>query len=226
MRYGRIVTGKFLNRPNRFIAYCEIDGSTERCHVKNTGRCRELLVEGATVYLSVPDNSARSTKYDLIAVQKGDRLVNMDSQIPNAAAEESLRRIPMFSDVTAIKREYTYGHSRIDIYAEDSSNRYLIEVKGVTLEADGVVRFPDAPTERGVKHIRELMSSMKDGYVPCLLFVIQMDDVRYFEPNRATDPQFADALKEAKDAGVHILAYSCSVTPDSMILKDPVEVRV
>ena len=226
MRYEHIVTGTFISRPNRFIAMVDVSGTVERCHVKNTGRCRELLVEGATVYLSVPDNPNRSTPYDLVAVMKGDRLINMDSQIPNAVAAESLREIPMFSRVTGIRREYTYGNSRIDIFAADDDNRYLVEVKGVTLEDDGVVRFPDAPTERGVKHVRELISSMKDGYVPCLLFVIQMDDVRYFEPNRATDPEFADALKEAKDAGVNILAYTCNVTPDSMTLKDPVEVRI
>ncbi len=226
MRYEHIVTGTFISRPNRFIAMVDISGTIERCHVKNTGRCRELLVPGAEVYLSVPDNQGRSTKYDLIAVKKGDRLINMDSQIPNAAAAEGLRRIPMFSGVSRIRREYTYGDSRIDIYAEDGENRYLVEVKGVTLEDNGVVRFPDAPTERGVKHIRELIGSMGDGYVPCLLFVIQMDDVLYFEPNRATDPEFADALKEASDAGVNILAYTCTVTPDSMVLKDPVEVRL
>ena len=226
MRYEHIVTGTFISRPNRFIAMVDISGTIERCHVKNTGRCRELLVPGAKVYLSVPENRERSTKYDLIAVMKGDRLINMDSQIPNAAAEEGLRRIPMFSGVSRIRREYTYGDSRIDIYAEDGENRYLVEVKGVTLEDDGVVRFPDAPTERGVKHVRELIGSLRDGYVPCLLFVIQMDDVLYFEPNRATDPEFADALKEASDAGVNILAYTCTVTPDSMVLKDPVEVRL
>ena len=226
MRYDHIVPGIFINRPNRFVAYCEIDGKTEKCHVKNTGRCKELLVNGATVFLSVPVNPKRSTKYDLIAVMKGDRLVNMDSQIPNAAAAESLRKIPIFSEVTEIRREYTCGNSRIDIYAEDRENRYLVEVKGVTLEDNGVVRFPDAPTERGVKHIRELIGSLKDGYVPCLLFVIQMEDVLYFEPNRATDPDFADALKEAKGAGVNIFAYTCKVTPDSMVLDSPVEVRV
>lgn len=226
MRYEHIVTGTFISRPNRFIAMVDVSGTVERCHVKNTGRCRELLVKGATVYLSVPDNPNRSTPYDLVAVMKGDRLINMDSQIPNAVAAESLREIPMFSRVTGIRREYTYGNSRIDIFAADDDNRYLVEVKGVTLEDDGVVRFPDAPTERGVKHVRELISSMKDGYVPCLLFVIQMDDVLYFEPNRATDPEFADALKEAKSAGVNILAYTCDVAPDSMTLKDPVEVRV
>lgn len=224
MRYDRITAGIFLNRPNRFIAYCEIDGRTEKCHVKNTGRCRELLVEGSKVYLSVPENPDRSTKFDLVAVMKGDRLVNMDSQIPNDVAEEGLKKIPMFSGITHIRREFTYGDSRIDIMAEDDGRRYLIEVKGVTLEDNGVVRFPDAPTERGVKHIRELVNSLKDNYIPCLLFVIQMDDVRYFEPNRSTDPAFADALKEASEAGVNILAYTCTVTPDSIELKDPVEV--
>ena len=232
MKYDRVIQGTFIDRPNRFIANVRIKGEGDvpdpvvRCHVKNTGRCRELLVKGATVYLSVPDNPNRSTPYDLVAVMKGDRLINIDSQIPNAVAAESLREIPMFSRVTGIRREYTYRNSRIDIFAADDDNRYLVEVKGVTLEDDGVVRFPDAPTERGVKHVKELISSMKDGYVPCLLFVIQMDDVRYFEPNRATDPEFADALKEAKDAGVNILAYTCSVTPDSMTLKDPVDVRI
>ena len=230
MQYEHIITGTFKSRPNRFIAIVEITdqdtGKTveTRCHVKNTGRCRELLVKGAKVYLSVPDNPERSTKYDLIAVMKGDRLVNMDSQIPNGVAEEGLRSIPVFSGVTHIKREFTYGDSRIDIMAEGNGKRYLVEVKGVTLEDNGVVRFPDAPTERGVKHIRELVKSLKDNYIPCLLFVIQMDDVRHFEPNRSTDPAFADALKEASEAGVNVLAYTCTVTPDSIELKDPVEV--
>ncbi len=226
MRYEHIVTGTFISRPNRFIAMVDVSGTVERCHVKNTGRCRELLVPGAEVYLSVSDNPSRSTAYDLIAVMKGDRLVNMDSQIPNDTAAEGLAHIPFFSEVTGIRREFRYGDSRIDIMAESPGHRYLVEVKGVTLEENGVVRFPDAPTERGVKHVRELMRSIGDGYVPCLLFVIQMDDVLYFEPNRATDPAFADALKEAKEAGVNIFAYTCSVTPDSMVLKDPVEVRV
>ena len=226
MRYDRVTQGVFLSRPNRFIAMVDLDGVETRCHVKNTGRCKELLVKGSTVFLSVSDNPSRSTAYDLVAVIKGDRLINMDSQIPNAVAEECLTRIPRFSDVTFIKREYTYGDSRIDIYAEDRNNRYLIEVKGVTLEGDGVVRFPDAPTERGVKHIRELIRSIDDGYTPCLLFVIQMEDVRYFEPNRATDPVFSEALAEAKRAGVYIIAYTCKVTPDSMTLDSPVEVRI
>ena len=224
MKYPNIIQAVFVDRPNRFLAHVKVDGRTETVHVKNTGRCRELLVKGAKVYLSVPDNPDRSTKYDLVAVMKGDRLINMDSQIPNGVAEEGLHRIPMFSDVADIKREFTYGDSRIDIMAEGNGRRYLIEVKGVTLEDDGVVRFPDAPTERGVKHIRELVKSLKDNYIPCLLFVIQMDDVRRFEPNRSTDPAFADALKEAADAGVNILAYTCTVTPDSIKLKEPVKV--
>ena len=234
MKYDRVIQGTFIDRPNRFIANVRIRGESDvpvsdhivRAQVKNTGRCRELLVPGAEVYLSVPDNRSRSTAYDLIAVRKGNRLINMDSQIPNDVAAEGLAHVPFFSDVTSIRREFAYGDSRIDIMAEAPGTRYLVEVKGVTLEDNGVVRFPDAPTERGVKHIRELMHSLKDGYIPCLLFVIQMDDVLYFEPNRATDPDFADALKEASEAGVNILAYTCHVTPDSIILKDPVEVRL
>ncbi|MGN1045037.1 MAG: DNA/RNA nuclease SfsA [Candidatus Methanomethylophilaceae archaeon] len=226
MKYDRVISGTFISRPNRFIAYCEIDGSAERCHVKNTGRCRELLVPGTKVYLSVSDDPSRSTGYDLIAVMKGNRLINMDSQIPNGAAAEGLRRIPLFSDVTDIRREFRYGDSRIDIMASSPDRRYLIEVKGVTLEENGIVMFPDAPTERGTKHLRELMGSVKDGYVPCILFVIQMDDVRYFEPNAVTDPVFARTLREAASSGVEVLAYTCRVTPDSMTLDSPVEVRL
>ena len=224
MRYEKIITGTFISRPNRFIAYCEINGNIEKCHVKNTGRCRELLVKGAKVFLSVSDNPSRSTKYDVIAVMKGERLINMDSQVPNDVAEEGLSKIPVFHKIKNIRREFAYGDSRIDIMAEDDRNRYLIEVKGVTLEDNGIVRFPDAPTERGVKHINELVKCIKDNYIPYLLFVIQMDDVLRFEPNRATDPAFADALVLAHEKGVNVLAYTCDVTPDSIELKDPVEV--
>ena len=224
MRYTNIVEATFINRPNRFIAYCELEGETVKCHVKNTGRCKELLIPGAKVFLYVSDNPERSTKYDLIAVMKGDRLINMDSQVPNDVAAEGLRGIPMFSDVTEIRREFRYGNSRIDIMASDAENRYLIEVKGVTLEKDGVAMFPDAPTERGAKHLRELISSKEDGYIPCVLFVIQMEGVIRFEPNRVTDPIFSDTLKEAKDSGVNVLAYTCRVTPDSLVLSEPVEV--
>ena len=224
MRYTNIVEATFINRPNRFIAYCELDSETVKCHVKNTGRCKELLIPGAKVFLYVSDNPERSTKYDLIAVMKGDRLINMDSQVPNDVATEGLRRIPMFSDVTEIRREFRYGNSRIDIMASDTENKYLIEVKGVTLEKDGIAMFPDAPTERGAKHLRELISSKEDGYVPCVLLVIQMEDVIRFEPNMVTDPMFSGTLKEAKDSGVNVLAYTCRVTPDSLELSDPVEV--
>ena len=151
-------------------------------------------------------------------------MINMDSQVPNDVAAEGLRGIPMFSDVTEIRREFRYGNSRIDIMASDAENRYLIEVKGVTLEKDGISMFPDAPTERGAKHLRELISSKEDGYVPCVLFVIQMEDVIRFEPNRVMDPIFSDTLKEAKDSGVNVLAYTCRVTPDSLELSDPVKV--
>ena len=225
VRYSSVIEGTFVERPNRFIAYVDIDGVRERCHVKNTGRCRELLVPGTRTYLSVSDNPNRSTKYDVIAVMKGDRLINMDSQIPNDTAAEGLRSIPEFRDVTEIRREYTYGDSRVDIMAAAPGHRYLVEVKGVTLEKDDVVLFPDAPTERGTKHLHNLVRSMEDGWEPFVLFVIQMDDVEYFTPNFTTDPVFSRTLIEAKDAGVGILAYTCSVTPDSMTLKDRTEVR-
>lgn len=226
MRYDNVITGTFLERPNRFIAYCEVDGVKEKVHVKNTGRCKELLIPGATVYLSVSENSERSTRCDLIAVKKGDRIINMDSQVPNDVAAESLRSIPMFSGISQIRREYPYGNSRIDIMATDGENRFLIEVKGVTLENDNIARFPDAPTERGAKHLRELMSSKDRGFTPCVLFIVQMDGIERFEPNWDTDPVFSQTLKDAKEAGVRILAYGCSVTPDSITLTDPIDVVV
>ena len=226
MEYDRIISGTFLERPNRFIAYCEVDGIREKVHVKNTGRCRELLVPGTKVYLSVSDNPERSTRCDLVAVMKGDRLINMDSQIPNDVAAESLRRAPMFSEVTEIRREFRYGNSRIDIMASDPENKYLIEVKGVTLERDDVALFPDAPTERGAKHLRELISAREDGYIPCVLFVIQMDGITHFEPNWDTDPVFSATLREAKESGVTVLAYTCDVTPETIVLAEPVEVKV
>ena len=226
MKYSNVTTGIFLSRPNRFIAYVDVDGTVQKCHVKNTGRCKELLVKGAKVYLQYCDDPSRVTKYDLISVVKGDRLINIDSQAPNDVAEAGLGRIPDFLEVDYVRREFPYGDSRIDIMATGYKKRYLIEVKGVTLEDNGVVRFPDAPTIRGVKHIRELIGSIDDGYIPYLLFVIQMENVDRFEPNRKTDPAFADALKEAYDAGVKILAYDCKVTPDSITLKDEVEVTL
>ncbi len=230
MQYKQIVEGTFLSRENRFIAKVLIDGTKETVHVKNTGRCRELLIPGVQVYLEKSDNPERKTAYDLVAVKKGERLVNMDSQIPNAAAAEWLGSGAFVPDITYMKREVSYGNSRFDLYFEYQKDKKLhrafLEVKGVTLEDNGIVRFPDAPTERGIKHIHELVECMKDGYEAYLLFVIQMKDVRYFEPDAVIHPEFADALKSAVRAGVQILAYDCKVTPDTMVIADPVEVRV
>lgn len=216
--YQRVEEGTFLSRPNRFIAMVDINGRTVRCHVKNTGRCRELLVPGARVFLSASDSPGRSTSHDLVAVMKGNLLVNMDSQAPNPVAAEGLGLIPGFEDVTEVRREFPYGDSRIDIMAIAPGRRILVEVKGVTLEEDGVCMFPDAPTERGRKHIRELMHAADDGWEACILFVVQMEGMERFEPNRATDPAFAEALSEAAAAGVRIIAYGCDVAPDSMTL--------
>ena len=224
MHYKNIVEGRFLDRPNRFIAQVMLDGRTETVHVKNTGRCRELLVKGAKVYLEKSDNNARSTAYDLVAVEKGDRTVNMDSQAPNKAAEEWLRGGGLFPDVTMVRPETKFGNSRFDFYVETNQEKIFIEVKGVTLEEEGVVRFPDAPSDRAVKHVEELVEAKQNGYRVFVLFVIQMDGVRYFTPNRQTHPEFAKALCKAAEAGVEVLAYDCRVTPDSMTINNPVPV--
>lgn len=223
MRYDNIVKGKFLSRPNRFIAYVEIDGQTEKCHVKNTGRCRELLVEGCEVYLDRAKNPERKTRFDLVSVRKNGRLINMDSYAPNLAAGEFL---PKLFPNSIIKPEYTYGNSRFDFYIENNNRKILLEVKGVTLENEGAVMFPDAPTERGVKHVGELIKCINDGYGAYLLFVIQMDKVKYFTPNTATHPEFGAILKKAAEKGVNILAYDCAVTPESMEIGSPVEIRL
>lgn len=223
MKYENIVKGRFLERPNRFTAIVEIDGREEVCHVKNTGRCRELLVRDCTVYLDKAKNPERKTKYDLVAVEKGQRLINMDSYAPNIAAGNFL---PQIFPNCIIKPEYTYGNSRFDFYIKDNYRKILLEVKGVTLEQDGVVMFPDAPTERGLKHVNELIGCTKKGYEAYLLFVIQMDKVKYFTPNRATHPEFGEALKKASREGVKLLAYDCAVTPDSMEIKSPVCIKL
>lgn len=224
MKYENIVKGIFLERPNRFIAHCEINGKTEVCHVKNTGRCKELLIKGATVYLQKSDNKNRKTKYDLIAVEKGDRLINMDSQVVNNVVIEYLPQ--MFDNITYIKPECKYGNSRFDIYVETEADKIFVEVKGVTLENDGVVRFPDAPTERGVKHLKEMQKAVTEGYKAYVLFVVQMDNVHYFEPNRATHPEFADTLKEVSENGVKVLAYQCNVTSESITIKNQIPVKI
>lgn len=226
MKYENIVKGEFIERPNRFIAEVVIDGKTETVHVKNTGRCKELLIKGRTVYLSRAANPERKTKYDLIAVDKDGLLINMDSQIPNGAAEEWLKKGNIFSEKAVIKREVTYGKSRFDLYIEDDGRKAFLEVKGVTLEENGIVMFPDAPTERGVKHIRELISCMKDGYEAYILFVVQMKGVKYFCPNYKTHPDFADALKDAAKAGVNVIAAECSVAPDRIEINRKIEINL
>ena len=224
MNYEHIVEGRFLERPNRFVAKVDLGGSVETVHVKNTGRCRELLVKGTRVYLEKSDNRERATAYDLVAVEKGDRVINMDSQAPNKVVEEWIKSGGLFSDVVLVKPETKFGNSRFDFYVETGTERIFIEVKGVTLEEDGVVRFPDAPSDRAVKHVGELIAAKRQGYRVFVLFVIQMDGVKYFTPNRHTHPEFADALCEAMEAGVEALAYDCLVTPQTMTVNRPVPI--
>ena len=225
MRYENMVPGTFLARPNRFIAHVEIAGKEEICHVKNTGRCRELLTVGAKVWCQQSDNPNRKTKFDLIAVQKGQRLINMDSQAPNAAAKEWLLSGGL-GDISELKGEYTHGDSRFDFSFIKDGRRCFLEVKGVTLEKDGVCVFPDAPTERGAKHLRGLAKLAQEGYGAYVLFVIQMADVKYIHPNDATDPAFGRALREAAAAGVQVLAMDCAVAENTMELRCPVLVRL
>ena len=224
MNYQNTKRGIFRARPNRFIAHVEIDGRVEICHVKNTGRCKELLTEGATVIVARSDNPQRKTAYDLIAVYKGNKLINMDSQAPNRVFGEWVRTGGMGDGWTVIKPECTYGSSRFDFYLEGEGRRAFVEVKGVTLETDGVVRFPDAPTERGVKHLHELIQAGKNGYEAYLFFVIQMRSCRYFTPNEETHPAFAEALRTAAKSGVTVRAVSCNVTEQALWIDDFVDV--
>ena len=225
MFYKNIISGRFLSRPNRFIAHVEIDGQDTVCHVKNTGRCKELLTPGAAVWCERSDNPTRKTLYDLIAVQKGHRLINMDSQAPNKAAYEWLSGGGLGA-LENLRAETTYGASRFDFSFEKGGKRCFLEVKGVTLEQDGICAFPDAPTQRGAKHLRELTALAAEGFGAYVLFVIQMTDARYLHPNDVTDPAFAAALREAAQAGVEILAMDCAVTPDSMTIQNPVAVKL
>ena len=252
MKYNQVVPGIFLQRPNRFIAHILINGKEEVCHVKNTGRCRELLIPGCTVYCAVSDNLQRKTKFDLIAVEKNIEsqmvfanagtpfqkikespetnstlLVNMDSQAPNVAVKEWLQSdASPFQKIDFMKPEYKYGNSRFDFYLECNNRKIFLEVKGVTLEDNGIVLFPDAPTERGVKHVRELIRCLEEGFETYVLFVVQMERAMYFTPNRKTHPQFADALCEAKNAGVQLLAYTCKVTPDEMKMDNELKISL
>ena len=224
MKYKNTVRAEFCDRPNRFIAHVKINGVMETVHVKNTGRCKELLVPGYPVILEKSDNTARKTAYDLISVCKEGRWINMDSQAPNEAAAEWIQGGGLFPEEVSVYRERKYGNSRFDIYVESPERKAFIEVKGVTLEENNIVRFPDAPTERGLKHVEELEECMQDGYEAYLLFVIQMKDVRKFQPNWNTHHRFGDALKAAREAGVRILAMDCMIGEDFMRIQDPVEV--
>lgn len=222
MEYRQVVKGRFLARPNRFIAVVDIDGAETVCHVKNTGRCRELLVKDATVWLEKSDNPARKTAYDLIAVDKGGLLINMDAQAPNRVFHEWAGTFR--PDALAVKPEFTYGQSRLDFGLTVPEGLHLVEVKGVTLERDGHALFPDAPTERGVKHLHELTRAVFEGHRATTFFVIQMERVTDFAPNDTTHPAFGEALRKAASAGVEILAYSCLVTPERMVIHRPVPV--
>ncbi len=226
MYYDNMLTGVFHSRPNRFIAIVEIEGLMETCHVKNTGRCRELLIPGVTVYVQESDNPSRKTKYSVIGVIKEKRIINMDSQAPNKAVKEWLQRGGLFKNITYLRSEKTYGNSRFDFYIETREEKIYMEVKGVTLEDNGIVLFPDAPTERGIKHIRELCQCKRDGFEAYLVFVIQMKGVEYFKPNDVTSPEFGEALREAAKQGIHILAVDCLVTMDSMEIRDEVPIRL
>lgn len=226
MIYSNITEAVFLSRPNRFIAYVDLDGKTEKVHVKNTGRCRELLIENAKVYLEKSTNAKRSTAYDLVAVKKGERIINMDSNAPNKAVGEWLSGKELFPTLREVRAEKTYKNSRFDFYVETQETKAFLEVKGVTLERDNAVYFPDAPSKRAVKHMEELIEAVRDGYEAYIIFVIQMEGADYFAPNRETQPAFAEALIRASKEGVKVLAYDCEVTPGTMQIRKPVPVRL
>ena len=223
MHYPNMIPGTFLSRPNRFIARVEINGQAETVHVKNTGRCRELLPAGAQVWCQQAANPNRKTRFDLITVQKGQRLINMDSQAPNAAAREWLLAGGL-GEISQLKAEVFHGDSRYDFAFQKDGKPCFLEVKGVTLENDGICAFPDAPTERGARHLRGLAEAVRDGFGGYVLFVIQMADVKYLHPNDATDPEFGKALREAKAAGEEVMAVDCDVTVDSMVIRRAVPV--
>ena len=230
MKYQNIVQATFIHRPNRFIAYCQIDDKTVIAHVKNTGRCQEILIPGTIVYLEYAPSPTRKTAYSLIAARKGEYLINIDSQIPNYVALEGIKRgtlqLPnVTEEIVTLKKEVSYRSSRFDLYLETlSGQKIFVEVKGVTLERDGMVSFPDAPTKRGTKHIYELIEATKEGYCACILFVVQMSGVHYFTPNKEMDLDFATALLKAKEVGIHIMAYECAVTPNHIEIKAPIAV--
>lgn len=224
MKYHAVCAGRFIDRPNRFIAHVETAEGVQTVHVKNTGRCRELLLPGATVYLEKSGNPDRKTLYDLIAVEKGERLINMDAQAPNQVFCEWAQAGNFLPRTTAVRREVVYGASRLDFCVETERGRHLVEVKGVTLEEGGHARFPDAPTERGVKHIHELIAAARAGLDATLFFVVQMENIHAISPNDATHPAFGEALRQAAAEGVGVLAYECRVTPEELTISKPVPV--
>lgn len=224
MRYGTVIPGRFVDRPNRFVAHVETAEGLQTVHVKNTGRCRELLVPGAVVYLERGTNPARRTAFDLIAVEKGERLINMDAQAPNRVFGEWVRGGGFLPGITAVRPEFSYGESRLDFCLETAEGLHLVEVKGVTLEEEGAARFPDAPTERGVKHIRELQRAAEAGLGATLFFVVQMENILSVAPNDETHPAFGAALREAAARGVRVCAWDCAVTPESIAIRRPVPV--
>ena len=227
MQYAHVRPAVFLARPNRFVARVLLDGKEETVHVKNTGRCRELLVPGARVYLAEGDNPARKTRYDLVAVEKGELLVNLDSQAPNKVFAQWAQAGGFRPGLTLLRPETTWGNSRFDFYWEDAAGqRGFVEVKGVTLEEEGHVRFPDAPTLRGVKHLEELVRARAEGYEAAVCFVVQMEGMVDFAPNDATHPAFGAALRRAAAAGVTVLAMECAVTPGSLAIRRPIPVRL
>lgn len=226
MKYRKTIEATFINRPNRFIANVELEGDIIQVHVKNTGRCRELLIPGVSVILEESDNLSRKTKYDLVCVKKNQNWINMDSQLPNKAAAEWIQGGGLFPEPVQVYAEKTYGNSRFDLYIESEKRKAFIEVKGVTLEEEGIASFPDAPTIRGIKHLNELVKCMEDGYEAYVLFVIQMKGIHVFKPNWKTHKEFGDALIHAFEKGVTILAYDCEVTEDSMNISNPVPVNL
>ncbi len=226
MVYKNILPGKFISRPNRFIANIEIDEKTEVCHIKNTGRCKELLIPGADVFVQESDNKERKTRFDLISVYKGKELINIDSQAPNKVFGEWAKKSGFFGKIDYIKAEYTYKSSRFDFYIETEKKKILVEVKGVTLEDKGIVSFPDAPTERGIKHINELLSAKDEGFESYVFFIIQLEKCRYFTPNREKHPEFADALEYASKNGVKVYALNCEVSENSLDALGFIDVRI
>lgn len=228
MKYAKIQQAKFIERPNRFIAKVDIEGRVETVHVRNTGRCREILTPGTTVFLEDVDKPDRKTRYSLTSAYKGQCLINIDSQIPNPAVGEAIRSglLDKFQPLNLLKAERVYGESRFDFYYETLTTKGFIEVKGVTLERDGLALFPDAPTERGAKHLHELIKTLSQGYRSYVIFLIQMKGVTCFSPNIAMDPSFANALQKAAEHGVEVLAYDSIITPDEIVLNDPVPVRI